>query len=351
MDCMAVDAPDEITLIKVLSRAGSQKLVFSAIWRLTQRQVVVKKLNGAPELTKAIIQRESQAHPLSMAHPNIIETHFIKNDKGEYFLIERYLQTLLSDDWRSQGIEEAANLLYDVAKALVYLHKTLHLVHADIKPDNIGKSDGSYILLDFGICRPASEFTPDTTGTGSLRTRAPELLATDHYEYPFAADIWALGATVYNSLCGRFPLFYQGEKPPRVSHPQERIEFETKLAARVASDWISLVEFTSIPEPIKQILERCLERDPSHRIDAEKLLKMCNEKLPAYIRDLASHRHFSPVEEIKQLLDYLPSDDILRLMPLSEKHLLRDHLQTLKHTSGLDESSRHNTEQLLKRLG
>jgi hypothetical protein len=78
---------------------------------------------------------------------------------------------------------------------------------------------------------------------------------------------------------------------------------------------------------------------------------MCNEKLPAYIRDLASHRHFSPVEEIKQLLDYLPSDDVLRLMPLSEKHLLRDHLQVLKQTSGLDDVNRQNTELLLERLG
>ena len=52
----------------------------------------------------------------------------------------------------------------------------LGLVHGDIKPDNIGKKEGRFVLLDFGICRSAEKFTADTTATGSLRTRAPELL-------------------------------------------------------------------------------------------------------------------------------------------------------------------------------
>ena len=42
MDCMDVDPPAEIDVIRVLSRAGSQKLVFEAVWRLTQKRVVLK---------------------------------------------------------------------------------------------------------------------------------------------------------------------------------------------------------------------------------------------------------------------------------------------------------------------
>jgi hypothetical protein len=48
-DCLNVDPPDEVTIIRVLSRAGSQKLVFLASWNLTQRQVVLKRLAGPPE--------------------------------------------------------------------------------------------------------------------------------------------------------------------------------------------------------------------------------------------------------------------------------------------------------------
>lgn len=100
-----------------------------------------------------------------MEHPNITETHLLPNTKGEVYLVEERLPEVLSDATSLQ-LEEASNLLYDIAKALVYLHKTLGLVHGDIKPDNIGKRGGDYVLLDFGICRPADQFTSEVTPTG-----------------------------------------------------------------------------------------------------------------------------------------------------------------------------------------
>lgn len=65
------------------------------------------------------------------------------------------------DDWDSGGIQEAANLLFNISDAVAFLHSQDY-VHGDIKPDNIGKEDDNYILLDFGICRRTSEFTKDT---------------------------------------------------------------------------------------------------------------------------------------------------------------------------------------------
>jgi serine/threonine protein kinase len=136
---------------------------------------------------------------------------------------------VLNDGWTSKGIEEAANLLRDIASALAFIQGK-QLVHGDVKPDNIGFEDGRYILLDFGICRSEEAFSEDSTPTGSLRTRAPELLLGIQ-THSHASDLWALGATVYNAVTGRFPLLDVGEQPPRVSDGSRRKVFEKALVS------------------------------------------------------------------------------------------------------------------------
>src|SRR5262249_33780923 len=152
-------------------------------------------------------------------------------------LVEEKLPSVLDDGWRASGVYESANLLHDVAQALSYLHEELRLVHGDVKPDNIGRRDGLFILLDFGVCRPECKFTTEVKATGSLRTRAPELFLTGKYEQGQAnkADVWAIGATVFKAITGRFPFLTTDEEKelPRKSSPKERAEFETLIANRV----------------------------------------------------------------------------------------------------------------------
>src|SRR5947209_5160690 len=127
----------------------------------------------------------------------------------------------------------SANLLNDIGHALAYLHGELGLVHGDIKPANIGRKDGAYILLDFGICRRACEFRGEVTATGSLRTRAPELFLTDSYPQPAKSDVWSLAATVFNAIVGRFPFIDEGESVPRISTLKERETFEAVIKQRI----------------------------------------------------------------------------------------------------------------------
>jgi serine/threonine protein kinase len=309
-DCMSVAPPEGFNIIRVLSRAGSQKLVFLASWRLPLRQVVLKRVTGPTKDT--IIDREAQVHPLSMRNRNIIETHVFQNAQGEKFLVEERLPVVLDDNWRSHGLHEAANLLHDIANALSFLHE-LDFVHGDIKPDNIGKKNEDYILLDFGIGRTASKFTPEVTGTGSLRTRAPELITTDSYKFPTAADVWALGATVYNTITERFPLFEKGETPPRISNPEDRKEFEAKLAERINSRWEHFLDFSHIPDPMKKILQKALAKDPEKRSSAKQLVDFVEKELSGFLRRNSHDGRFSALEEVDQLLRYLPSgSDALR---------------------------------------
>ena len=137
--------------------------------------MVLKKITGTAQDVAKISSHERSSHPLNIRHPNIIETYFESNG-SETFLVEEWLPEVLSDRWLTSGLQQTANLFYSLVKAIEKVHE-LGYVHGDVKPDIIGKKDDRFVLLDFGICRPKNEFTADTTATGSMRTRAPELLA------------------------------------------------------------------------------------------------------------------------------------------------------------------------------
>lgn len=347
-DCLNVNAPEEITIIKVLSRAGSQKVVFLANWRIAQREVVLKRFIGT-EAARRLIPRELQPHPLSMSHTNIIETHFVQNTKNERFLVERRLPQVLSDSWSAGGLHEAANLLYDIANALAFLSGR-QLVHGDVKPDNIGYEDGNYILLDFGICRPAEDFAEDSTPTGSLRTRAPELLLGEG-KHSHSADVWALAATVFNAIAGRFPLFDVGEVPPRVWDETKRAEFEGTLAARARNEWGARVNVTLIPEPLRDVLAKALNRDPGKRSSASDLAKLCEKELAAFLRGGETMAGFSPARELAQLKAHLPPRQTLELMPYSQKLQLKELLKRLGAAKGLSKAEEADVKELITRIG
>lgn len=348
-ECVGVDPPDGIVVISVLSQAGSQKVVYLADWAMVQREVVLKRFIG--EDAEKLMPREMQPHPLSMEHPNIIETHPLDNGRGDKFLVERRLAEVLSDGWESHGVGEAANLLHDIGAALEFLHDR-PLVHGDVKPDNIGYENRRYILLDFGICRPPDEFTEEASATGSLRTRAPELL-TGEARHSAKSDVWALGASVFNAFLHRFPLFEAGEAPPRVSSPEERAEYEALLGERVENEWEARVEegVAQIDHHgLRHILEGALARKRSDRIDARELVRECKRELAAFVRggDVASG--ISAGEEIHQLVDYLPDGDVLRLMPPHRRTELAEMVKALADTEGLDEADLKRIERLRGRL-
>lgn len=319
--CVSVNPPNEISILSLKSLAGSQKLVFLANWQNQQRQVVLKRL-----LDKNVISREMQSHPLSMAHPNIIETHFLKNEEGEVFLVERYLPKVLHDGWPSEGVHEAANLLRDIANALAFVHER-QLVHGDIKPDNIAVEDGNYILLDFGICRQQDEFEV-SSATGSLRTRAPELFSANG-RHSLASDIWALGATVFHALTGRYPLFEHDEKIPRVSNQIERNAYVKRIEQRVVEKWDDFVNLSGIPEPMRAIVAKMLSLDSTGRPTAHDLVKESETELSAFLRSHHGPSRFSPGEELDQLVKYLPNMGILKLMPIKQKDALIRRLDIL----------------------
>ena len=144
-------------------------------------------------------------------------------------------------------------------KALNYLHEVVKLVHRDIKPNNIMiRRSHEATLVDFGIeaIMEGSNLRIDT-----LMYFAPELLRQKKKNRaPFSAqtDIWALGATFFYLLTGKYPFGSQKSL--------------TKLAEAIKHTTINFKVITN--EKARACIKRMLDKNPETRITIEDLLKM-----------------------------------------------------------------------------
>lgn len=267
-----------------LSHNGGQKLVFRAIWKPIRREVIVKyhKSEKRTELTEL----EMVAHPLSLAHPHVVETHVV-GSLTEVFLVEREV-TPLHNEWPISGMDEAITLLCHIARALSFLQRKGY-IHADIKPENLGLDRNRFILMDFGACKKSDKFNPSTNGAGALRTRAPELLAKSSPR-SYKSDLWSLAASLFRLYTKRFPLFLEGEEEifntsvralpkPVFKAIKERAED----GAKWESDFWKHDCWKKVPLRLQPLLKEMLERDPDKRIDADGVVRRCEEEFAPYL--------------------------------------------------------------------
>ena len=85
-----------------------------------------------------------------------------------------------------------------------FLHSRFHIVHRDLKPANILiQSSGSPVILDWelAVLLPPGQFL--TEAVGSWAYAAPEIHAARPYDH--GVDIWSLGVTMFEMVCGRLP--------------------------------------------------------------------------------------------------------------------------------------------------
>ncbi len=90
-------------------------------------------------------------------------------------------------------------------QALHYFHKVKHMVHRDIKPDNIlVNSNGDIKVSDFGVSRElGSTAALCNTFVGTFAYMSPERIEKNNYSFP--GDIWSLGLLLVEMLRGFYP--------------------------------------------------------------------------------------------------------------------------------------------------
>ena len=203
-------------------------------------------------------QREAKAAS-ALQHPNIVQVYDYGQTDGNYFIVMELVEgTDLRRYLRSRGVldvDRAIIIAHDVALGLGAAHRRL-IVHRDVKPQNIlvGKG-GSIKLTDFGIASVYKDINAErltTTGMtlGTVQYYAPEQ-AQGEIVNP-AADVYALGIVMYEMLTGRPP--FDGDTPVAVAmqHIQDVPVPPSELNP-------------GIPQPLEDIIMRCLEKIPEMR--------------------------------------------------------------------------------------
>ena len=247
--------------------AGGLGEVWAARDRQSGAQVAIKILHahlaGDGELCERF--RREMAVTRGLGHPNIVRVFDLhQHGRRPCFSMEllqgRSLDALLIEEGPLPS-QEARRIASGICAALQAVHRA-GVVHRDLKPQNVFvTTDGAAKLLDFGLARVLAE-TPLTSKDaipGTPGYLAPELLAGERADA--RADLYALGATLFEMLCGR--------RPFGSSNPYAAQREELRLDPRIS-------------DADGEILRRALEPDPEQRfLDASQMLRaLSGEAVP-----------------------------------------------------------------------
>ncbi|WP_392425438.1 serine/threonine-protein kinase [Barrientosiimonas humi] len=223
---------------------GAMGVVYLADQVALNRRVAVKVVNPAlaedPEF-RARFQHEARM-AAALEHPHIVPVYAAGEDQGRLYLTMRYVEgTDLATALRREGPMPpalAVEVVEQVGSALDAAHAR-GLVHRDVKPANVmltwSEGRPHAYLTDFGISKVVGAAGPTRTGTalGTLDYMAPELLVGDPYDG--RADLYALGAVLYQALTGRVPFQRDTDAARMYAHLNDPVPEDPRIPPALMS--------------------------------------------------------------------------------------------------------------------
>ncbi len=190
-------------------------------------------------------------------HPGICRLRdFGRSEQGWPFLVLDLVDGQPIDlAAKGMGLTERIKLMIQVAEAVGAAHRQL-IVHLDIKPDNILVTPrGRPVLLDFGISRVLGERNDGATVT-LMRWLTPDYASPEQLRgesATVAADLYSLGAVLYELLTGRRPFDLNGLP---ITEALERIERGAPPPSRLVSgcgkDLDAIIAKATHPDPVRR---------------------------------------------------------------------------------------------------
>jgi eukaryotic-like serine/threonine-protein kinase len=239
---------------------GAMGVVYLARQLGLNRMVALKMIlvgghAGEAELTRFRLEAEAIA---KLQHPNIVQVFDIAKSEGRPFFSLEFVEggTLAQRlDHRPQPARQAAQLTAVLARAMHAAHRQ-GIVHRDLKPANILlTADGTPKITDFGLAKRLDAeggLTQSNAILGTPSYMAPEQAEGKTRAIGPLADIYALGAILYEMLTGRPP--FLAETP-----------LDTILQA-VSNAPVPPSRLQSkIPAELEAVCLKCLHKEPRHR--------------------------------------------------------------------------------------
>jgi len=248
---------------KVIGRGG-MGVVYLARDAKLGRHVAIKSVPA--ELLRSSTARTRLKHEAkllaSLNHPNIgVIYDIIEQEDGIAFLILEYVPGETLGEriaGKPLALDEALAIAQQTAEALSAAHQQ-GVIHRDIKPGNIKITPAGMVkVLDFGLAKTTDS---QISGTETTATQPNRIMGTPAYMSPeqvrgsstdHRTDIWSFGCVLYEMLTGQRP--FEGDTiSDSIARTLER-----------EPDWGLLPQKT--PVTIRNLLRRCLEKDPQQRL-------------------------------------------------------------------------------------
>ena len=245
---------------EVLKRVGSGGMadVYMAKDHKLNRNVAMKVLKSEyVEDEKFLKKFETEAQAVArLSHQNIVNIYDVGMEDGiNYIVMELAEGITLKEYIRKKGYlspKETVEISTQIASAISHAHKN-HIIHRDIKPQNILVSDTGIIkVTDFGIAKATSSNTVTSTATamGSVHYISPEQAKGRFCDEK--SDIYSLGITMYEMVTGHVPFDHENGVTIALMHLQNEITPPSQIR-------------DGIPDSLEKIILKCTMKKPEER--------------------------------------------------------------------------------------
>jgi WD40 repeat protein len=253
-------------MLGLLGRGG-MGVVYKARHLALKRTVALKMIlagGHAGEHERARFRAEAEA-VARLQHPGIVQIHEVGEHDGHPFCALEFIDggSLAQKlDGNSLPAREAARLVEALARAMHLAHSR-NVVHRDLKPANVLlTADGTPKVTDFGLARQLDSDSGQTqTGAvmGTPSYMAPEQASGRTHEAGPAADVYALGAILYECLTGQPPFkgatLLETLEQVRTREPVPPSRLQAKM-----------------PQDLETICLKCLSKEPEKRYSSAESL-------------------------------------------------------------------------------
>jgi serine/threonine-protein kinase len=246
---------------------GAMGIVYLARQKALKRLVALKLVRAgiyaSPE-ERLRFRREGEAIA-RVQHAHVVQIHEFGEYHGQLFFSMELLEgdTLTRKlNGKPQPEREAAELVRTLARAVHAAHQR-GVVHRDLKPGNVlFASDGTVKITDFGLAKMLDTDSSDTRSDAILGTpayMAPEQARGEVRQVGPAADVYALGAILYEALTGQPPF--------RAETRYQTLEWVRSAPVRAPSRLRR-----GLARGLEAICLKCLEKAPAERYDSAEAL-------------------------------------------------------------------------------